>query len=356
MAGKGNTAKLHHYVPQGYLRGFATEKGRISVIPFDGSRKPFISSVKNVAAQTRFHTIDGLAEPDAFEKVLSGVEGDAIRIIRNFEMGKFPPSEADRQTLAFYMALQSVRGPDTRKTMEHLHSKMVRVEVGAGGRRNVGSWIKKNYGIEPTPEQEDRIWEEATQHGGPPITFPNQAHIQHMVKTAERLTPYIAARPWILVQFDRRALITSDAPVSLIRNPGDEPWQGVGFATAWGITLPITRKLGLLMNDPTVMLEGLTPNDPRVQERRAAVLRGAYDQKQTGTTAMEKLFNEHSVDSASEYVYHHPEDAKFVPNDLPEPNLINMSVGGFTDAAFDGEPWFGKSSGDGNGEGEFGDW
>ncbi|MFJ6419225.1 DUF4238 domain-containing protein [Paeniglutamicibacter sp. NPDC091659] len=353
MAGKGNTAKLHHYVPQAYLRGFATDKGRISVIPFDDSRKPFISSVKNVAAQTHFHTIDGLEEPDEFEKALSGVEGDAISIIRKFERGKFPPSEADRQTLSFYMALQSVRGPDTRKTMEHLHAKMIRVEVGAGGRRNVGGWIKKNYGIDPTPEQEDRIWEEATQPGGPPITFPNQAHIQHMVKTAEELTPFIATRPWILVQFDRRSLITSDAPVSLIRNPGNEPWEGVGFATAWGITLPITRKLGLLMNDPMVMLEGLKPGDPRVQTRRAAILRGACDQKQAGTTAMERLFNEHAVGSASEYVYHHPDDAQFVPDDLPEPNLINMSVGGFTDAEFDGEPWFGKTDGHGNGAEDF---
>jgi hypothetical protein len=77
--------------------------------------------------------------------------------------------------------------------------------------------------------------------------------------------------------------------VSLIGNPQDEAWKGVGFMTAWGITFPLTRKLGLLMNDPMVTIEGLGIEDSRVQEIRAAVLRGEADGAQKGTTAMEKL-------------------------------------------------------------------
>lgn len=45
--------------------------------------------------------------------------------------------------LSFYVALQAVRGPDTRATME-LQAKIVRVEIGAGGRKNLGRWIKEN--------------------------------------------------------------------------------------------------------------------------------------------------------------------------------------------------------------------
>lgn len=119
---------------------------------------------------------------------------------------------------------------------------------------------------------------------------------------------------------------------------------------AWGITFPLTRKLGLLMNDPMVTIEGLGIEESRVQEIRAAVLRGEADGTQEGTTAIEKLFNEHLAYSAGEYVYHHPEDAKFVPGDLPEPNLINMRAGGFMDAEFDGEPWFGGSQTQGGGD------
>jgi hypothetical protein len=344
MAGKGNAAKLHHYVPQGYLRGFATEKGRIAVLPLDRSRMPFTSSVKNVAAQTHFHTLEGAEVPDEFERVLSKVEGDAIDILRKLERNEFPLSEPDRWSLSYFMALQSVRGPDTRKTMEHLRAKIVRFEIGASGRRNVGTWVKNNLGIDATPEQEDRIWAEATQPGGPPISFSNLAHIQHMLNTAEKLTPYFASRPWSLVRFERRSLITSDAPVSLIRDPQEDEWEGVGFMTAWGISFPLTRKIGLLMSDPMVMLEDLEPVNPRVKEIRSAVLRGEADRIQTGTTAMEKLFNEHSAQLAREYVYHHPDDRLFVPDELPEPNLITMSGDGFLDQDFDGNPWFGNSS------------
>jgi hypothetical protein len=341
MTSNKSTAKLHHYVPQGYLRGFATSQERIAVIPLDRSRAPYTPSVKNVAAQNHFHTVGEFDEPDEFEKVLSEVEGQAIAIIRNFASGAFPPSEENRWAFAHYMALQSVRGPDTRKTTEHIRATMVRMEVGAGGRKNVGTWIRNNLGFEPSPEQEQRIWEMATQPGGPPIKFSNLAHIQHAVATAVELTPYLATRPWTLVRFDRRSLITSDAPVSLIRRPDDELWGGVGFATAWGITFPLTRKLGLLMSDPMAMLEGVGTESPRVKQARETVLAGRIDRIQSGTTAMEKLFNLHTAESAREYVFYHPDDERYVPGDLPEPDLVNIKpVGGLVDMDFDGEPLF----------------
>lgn len=342
MTGKTSVAKLHHYVPQGYLRGFATSQERIRVVPLDRSRKPYTPSVKNVAAQNHFYTVGEFEEPDAFEKALSDVEGQALGIIKGFANGEFPPSGENRWAFAHYMALQSVRGPDTRRTAERLRATMVRLEVGAGGRKNVGAWTRKNLGFDPTLEQEDRIWDEATQPGGPPITYSNLAHIKFAVETAVELASYLAARPWTLVRFDRRSLITSDAPVSLVRQPDDEPWEGVGFATAWGVTFPLTRKLGLLMSDPMVMLEDVGADDPRIQQLREMVLAGRIDQVQSGTTAMEKLFNLHAVESAREYVFHHPEDERFVPADLPEPDLVNIKPvdGGLVDMDFDGEPLF----------------
>lgn len=93
--GNGNAAKLHHYVPQGYLRGFATQQDRITAVPLDRSRAPFTTVVKNVAAQTHFHTVPGAEEPDGFERILSSVEGAAIEIVRRMERGS---SHLDRRT------------------------------------------------------------------------------------------------------------------------------------------------------------------------------------------------------------------------------------------------------------------
>lgn len=342
MAGKDQQSKLHHFVPQGYLRGFANDREQVKVVPLDPSRAPFSTAVRNVAAQNHFHTIEEFEEePDWFEKALSGIEGEAIRRISGFERGAFPLSEEDRWGLSYFIALQSVRGPDTRRTLEHLQASMVRLEVGAGGRKNVGGWIRRNLGVDPSPELEERIWADATQPGGPPVRFRNAVHIAHTLDTASELTPYFATRPWTLVRFDRRSLITSDAPVSLIRHPDDEDWAGVGYLTAWGIAFPLTRKLGLLMSDPLTGLEGLDADDPRLQDRRALVLRGGLDHIEPGTTAQEKLFNEHTAHSAREHIYLHPEDEKFIPPTLHEPNLINVRpMGGLIDMDFDGQPLF----------------
>ena len=64
MAGK-QQSKLHHFVPQGYLRGFANAKEQVKVVPLEPSRTPFTTAVRNVAAQNNFHTTQEFEEePD----------------------------------------------------------------------------------------------------------------------------------------------------------------------------------------------------------------------------------------------------------------------------------------------------
>src|SRR5699024_12784771 len=78
------------------------------------------------------------------------------------------------------------------------------------------------------------------------------------------------------------------------------------------------------------------------------VLAGRIDRIQSGTTAMEKLFNLHAAESAREYVFHHPEDERYVPTDLHEPYLVNIKpMGGLVDMDFDGEPIFSPHGHDG---------
>jgi len=126
--------------------------------------------------------------------------------------------------------------------------------------------------------------------------------------------------PWVR---SGRSLITSDVPVGLIPHPQDDnPWSGVGFMTAWGITFPRTRKLGLLMSDLMVIAEQVP-----VERVRA----GHIDTKQRGATALEKLFNERTTNSASIWLYHHPADGKFVPNDLPDASPVTSAVMGTPD-------------------------
>lgn len=203
-------------------------------------------------------------------------------------------------------------------------------EVGAGGKLGLRQRLERQGG-EVTDELVETLWQQATHHEGPPIQRPKAEHIKQMIELAGELHKYIVGRPWSLVQFDRRSLITSDAPVGLVQDPRDEAGWGGGYMTAWDITFPLTRKLGLLMSSPDPLIDLEIP----VEE----VHKGAADTTQLSTAKLGSCFNYHTVVNASEWLFHHPEDEKFVPEHLPEPNRVSVAISGM-DHDFDGEPWF----------------
>lgn len=236
--------------------------------------------MKNVAAQTHFYRVSDLDQPDLFEDLLSDIEAAAQTVIKKLDQGcPLPLAEQDRADLAIFMAMQAVRGPDTRRTSELVRAKMIRTEVGAGGRANVAAWARKNLGIDPDEELAQQIWDQATQPDGPPLRYSNRAHIEFQVETAQELVRYIAGRPWAFIRFEKRSLITCDSPVSLIHHPDIPDEMGVGFATAWGIGFPLTRKLGLLATDPTVVTDEWESEDPRFQRYREGVYKGEADNR-----------------------------------------------------------------------------
>ena len=323
-------AKLHHTVPQFYLSGFADDSARVTTIRLPGNKR-YTSRVRNTAATNRFYSIDGHPHgADAFEKALSLLEGNAASVLGVIAVGIWPLSEEDRLTLATYMAVQYLRGPDHRRTLEYMAAQMTRLEVQFTGRDNMKQWVKMRYGVEVDDDEAETLWQQAIQPSGPPITFKPIAHIEQIINSAEELLPYIVSRPWKLVRFARRSLITCDQPVGLVPSADKQPWEGVGFATAWGITFPLTRRLGLVMSDVTPMIEFRYP----VERVRA----GQLDSAEPGTTAMEKFINESTIRSASEYLYLHPHDESFLPSKLPEPTLSNIEVPGMGEPeAEDGE-------------------
>lgn len=326
-----NVAKRHHTVPQFYLRGFADDE-RIATVRLPGEAR-FVQSVRKAASQTNFYAVDGHEDgPDVFEKLLSTIEGEAARVFAIIRSGTWPLEAEDRMTLAHFVALQAIRGPDQRRSMEQVAAQITRLEIGYGGRDAVKDWMARNRGVSITDDQAKLVWEQATKPGGPPIALAPIAHIRQMAEVVDKLLPYIAGRPWTLVRFDKRSLLTSDAPVGLVPHADNEPWQGTGFMTAWGITYPLTRKLGLLMSNPMVFAD-VVP----VQR----VWAGELDHAELGTTQTERFFNAFTVRSASEWLYHHPEDERFVPGSLPEPSPVTISMSGSPEV-FTGEPLFGR--------------
>ena len=316
-------AKLHHTVPQFYLRGFADDAERITTVRLPGE-KWYTSRIKNTAAINRFYSIDGHPDgADAFERALSLLEAGAADVLRAIVKGDWPLSAEQRITLGTFLAVQYVRGPSHRRSLEYIAAQMTRLEATVTGRDNVSQWAEQRYGVELDEDEAEELWQQATRPEGPPITLPPIEHIAVIIDSAEKLLPFIVGRPWTLVRFSRRVLVTSDSPVGLIPAKGNEPWQGVGFATAQLITFPLTRRLGLIMGDGMLFADANIPVE-RLRE-------GEADEAEPGSTSLAKLIIDSTVHSASEYVYHHPEDGPALPSPLPAPTLSNLSVPGIQD-------------------------
>ena len=332
MVATRNPAKWHHYVPRMLLRGFSTDGDLITAFRLPGDAT-FTATTKSVGAQTHLYTVEAEGqEPDAFEKILSGVEADASRIIRQVVEGRVRLSEEDRNGLAFFIALQAARGPETKRSVEHIRSEALRLQVGAGGKPALRRKLEGQAGREIEDAEVESVWDRIMEPGATLLPMRSLDFVKHIVSTAEQLWKYIAGRPWTVHRFDQRSLVISDSPVGLIPHPDDDndPWGSVGFMGAWGITFPLTRKVGILLSDPMVIAD-LVP----VERIRA----GDFDQTAPGTTIVEKLFNKMTVGGAREWIFHHPDDSKFVPSDLPEPTMMAVEMVGDR-IEFSGDPVF----------------
>lgn len=264
------------------------------------------------------------------ENALSAIEGAAADVFEEIAVGSWPLSSEDRMTLGYFIALQATRIPSQRNMVNHLAAQLLRLQVGAGGKAGLRKRLLES-GREVSEDLVDQLWMQATRPEGPPMKRPKVEHIQQMLELTDELLKYVVGRPWTLVQFGRRSLITSDSPVALVDHPDSEPSQGVGFTTAWGITFPISRQRGLLMGS----IQPLLDRRNSVEE----VHRGRFDATEDGTTKFEKFFNYHTVANASEWLFHHPDDEGSVPAELPDPRPFNVEMDGVP-TQFTGEPWF----------------
>jgi hypothetical protein len=264
--------KRHHVVPQFYLRGFAQDDKLATVRLSDGKR--FSSVVKKAASETHFYRLvdDYENGPLALEHALGSVEDDASEIFRRIHSGVWPLKFEERQVLSFFIGAQLLRGPRYRNAL---------LASGASG----------------------------TNFDGSAMTAVDM-HAHQIATLAEEWMPHLMDRPWDLVRFAEHSLITSDSPVSSIR-PFDydaKSWAGSPFAVAEEIIYPVTRKIGLLMNDKN-LLSGV--------DRQLLVRLGAFDRDIPGSDSLEKRFNSATAATATTFLYHHPQDVTFVPSEVP---------------------------------------
>lgn len=161
----GMAAKRHHFVPQGFLRGFAIpdETSRSFVWVYDKrpGRKPLRKSVKSIAWRSAYYAQeaeDGSEDLDTLETQLAqAVDNLLPKIIQGIEPVEGRPvslAEDQRGHIAFFMGLSLTRVPSFREGIEQFYSQIAQrvLEIEADNDPELAEVVAK-YGVKAEAKQ-----------------------------------------------------------------------------------------------------------------------------------------------------------------------------------------------------------
>lgn len=312
-----NVPRRHHTVPRFYLEGFSLA-GQVGTVELPGAKR-FSQSARKASTVTDFYLLGDPAQPgaSAFEESLSEVEGDAAAALRTILEGTWPLPQDQREAFGVFMLLQFLRGPNHRRQMQEMKAQLTRLDISLKGKAWMVGEFTRKLGRDLDPADIDRLWEQATRPEGPPVRVSALDHMQQIVDLVPKSIPYVLGRPWALVRFERKVLVTCDTPVVLVPSATAPEWSGVGLMNAGGIVFPLARRLGLVLTDPLPLAErGMSIID---------VVAGKADLELPPSASYARLFNHSMFSSARRHVFHHPHDGDVVPYDLPEPADTEMA-------------------------------
>jgi hypothetical protein len=192
----------HHYVPQGYLRGFSCPlRGRQFIWVYDKrpGRAPTCKSVKSIAWALAYYAQerqDGSLDTDSVERNIAvNVDTKAAELISvlNPLSNQMDFSEDQRDLLAFFIGLSLTRVPSFRDGLRDLYSQIAQYTAEV-----LGPQLWTGPGPAPALKAVAKEW----------VT------LDHMIEGAQQIADSVANKNW---QFFRSPnstpFITSDNPV-----------------------------------------------------------------------------------------------------------------------------------------------
>ena len=256
-----NPPRRHHYVPEMYLRRFASRsKGKGTprvrrVEPRLGPVSAITIGVHDAAVETDFYTTetDDPRRAHEAEHIIGVFEKAAGYAFANLDRRPNDlPDDIDRENLSLYMALQFVRGHDTRDFQERFYTQTSRMLMRVAA-------SQPNYVRNFLTERGDDASDEAVAKASAAFskaakTVTATPHKNETVAAILRgptdFMPYFFKRKWIVAR-SKAPFLTSDRPVVLLeRQDPSDAWRGVGLGTADMIIFVLDRQRALLMQHP----------------------------------------------------------------------------------------------------------
>ena len=119
-------SRNHHYIPQGYLRGFGWKRGKHHMVVVHDlqEKKTYETNTRNICSQRDFMRFEAIGrEPDWLENEFGKLESKAAEAIR--EVAKLGVFDGENKNYILnLMALLAVRSPEQRENMREFQARV----------------------------------------------------------------------------------------------------------------------------------------------------------------------------------------------------------------------------------------
>lgn len=214
----GSEARNHHYIPQGYLRGFATCRGEkkrqwtTHVSDFKQLRA-FDVNVKSVCSQRDFNRVEiPGTDPNVIESRMAEFESKAIEAVRRVAKSGVFEGEDAILTLNL-MALLAVRSPEGREGMRAFHERVKRMLL-AHITASKETW---DAATGTSTELEYEKARDFSERGEFTVAVAREQHLRTEIQLTEPVLASLAKRRWTVYTVDGSygEFLTTDRPVTL---------------------------------------------------------------------------------------------------------------------------------------------
>ncbi len=213
------TTTRQHYVPQGFLRGFAApdeqSENLIWVYEKPAGRRPRKVSIRSIAWEPAYYAqekADGGPDLDTLEKAFAtNIDQPVAELIRRLRPhpGKLVEfSEEEKGLLAFFIAISLTRVPSFREPMRALHSQIAQIS------------------LDRLAEQDPKI-REGIEKWGVTAEAKDWVSLTPMVTIAQQVAQSLLQKNWqFSVPGHDLLLVTSDNPALISTGLQPNPFMG----------------------------------------------------------------------------------------------------------------------------------
>src|SRR4051794_16113278 len=236
----------HHFVPQAYLRGFASHVGKRwqadVIVRATGERTR--RNVRDIFKRRDWHTIvDAEGVPDfSIEKFFAEhIEDPSAPILERLRRTTFPLDYERKTQFAMFMSAQLVRGRHWRSSVSEFIEETNRHLMKLTAVHYDDDRLREITGAEDVVSLRDTLMHNEDRL----IVRPTNAMLlDTTLSSVAEIGQLLAMRTWTLVRFEEPTLLTGESPVVHITAEDDS--TGYGVVTAEQLYMAISPCHGLL--------------------------------------------------------------------------------------------------------------